>query len=191
MKHLASLTAAAAATLYAGTAFAEKWDMPMAYPATNFHSENAAAFAICVGEATGGNLEIVTHAGGSLFGGNDIKRAVQTGQAGAGASGWGQRLAASSTLTWALVAVAAHPDRALVARAQARERLAPDLPRQGGVEWLKAFTLEWSGLFTLIFMVAVIFFFWRTLKLIPSTACTAATWRWSRCVPRAGSRAWA
>ena len=81
MKHLASLAAAAAATLYASAAFAEKWDMPMAYPATNFHSENAAAFAACVGEGTGGNLEIVTHAGGSLFGGNDIKRAVQTGQA--------------------------------------------------------------------------------------------------------------
>src|SRR5690606_25213502 len=30
---------------------------------------------------TGSELEIVTHAGGSLLGGNDIKRAVQTGQA--------------------------------------------------------------------------------------------------------------
>ena len=27
------------------TAFAQKWDMPMAYPATNFHSENAKDFA--------------------------------------------------------------------------------------------------------------------------------------------------
>jgi TRAP-type C4-dicarboxylate transport system substrate-binding protein len=66
---------------FASAALAEKWDMPMAYPATNFHSENAAAFAKCVADATGGKLEIVTHPGGSLFAGNDIKRAVQTGQA--------------------------------------------------------------------------------------------------------------
>ena len=31
-------------------AAAEKWDMPLAYPATNFHSENAAQFARCVTE---------------------------------------------------------------------------------------------------------------------------------------------
>ena len=62
-------------------AVAESWDMPMAYPATNYHSENGAAFAACVAEKSGGALEIVIHAGGSLFGGNDIKRAVQTGQA--------------------------------------------------------------------------------------------------------------
>ena len=60
---------------------AEKWDMPMAYPATNYHSENGVAFAKCVTDGTGGELEIVTHPGGSLFAGNDIKRAVQTGQA--------------------------------------------------------------------------------------------------------------
>lgn len=82
MKHLTCLMAATAFTaVSASAAIAEKWDMPMAYPATNFHSENAAAFANCVSEGTGGSLEIVTHAGGSLFGGNDIKRAVQTGQA--------------------------------------------------------------------------------------------------------------
>lgn len=67
--------------LGASAATAESWDMPLAYPATNFHSENAAEFAACVGQSTGGELEIVTHPGGSLFGGNDIKRAVQTGQA--------------------------------------------------------------------------------------------------------------
>jgi cell division protease FtsH len=37
------------------------------------------------------------------------------------------------------------------------------------VDWLKDFTLEWSGLFTLIFMIAMIFFFWRTLRLMPKT----------------------
>jgi TRAP-type C4-dicarboxylate transport system substrate-binding protein len=59
---------------------AQKWDMPMAYPAENFHSVNAVAFGECVKSATAGEIEIVTHPGGSLFKGNDIKRAVQSGQ---------------------------------------------------------------------------------------------------------------
>ncbi len=75
------LTGAAALAISASAAMAEKWDMPMAYPATNYHTENGTAFAKCVGEASGGKVEIVVHAGGSLFAGNDIKRAVQTGQA--------------------------------------------------------------------------------------------------------------
>jgi len=60
---------------------AEKWDMPLAYPASNYHSETAAAFAEAVTKASGGELEIVTHPGGSLFGGGEIYRAVRTGQA--------------------------------------------------------------------------------------------------------------
>ena len=67
--------------LASGPAAAEKWDMPLAYAASNYHSENAADFAKCVGAGTGGKLEIVTHPSGSLFKGNEIKRAVQTGQA--------------------------------------------------------------------------------------------------------------
>jgi TRAP-type C4-dicarboxylate transport system substrate-binding protein len=59
----------------------EKWDMPMAYPATNFQSINADEFARCVAMGTGGDINIVTHPNGTLFKGNDIKRAVQTGQA--------------------------------------------------------------------------------------------------------------
>jgi len=55
--------------------------MPMAYSATNFHSETGAQFAACVTSGTGGDIEIVTHASGSLFKGGDIKRAIQTGQA--------------------------------------------------------------------------------------------------------------
>ncbi|WP_119300719.1 TRAP transporter substrate-binding protein [Dongia deserti] len=82
MKHLSALLASAALVVASAPALAaEKWDMPLAYPATNFHSENAVAFAKCVAEGTGGNLEIVTHPNGALFSGNDIKRAVQTGQA--------------------------------------------------------------------------------------------------------------
>lgn len=72
---------AAALVLSAAAAGAETWDMPLAYPDSNFHSQNAKAFAECVAEGTGGELEIVTHPGGSLFKGNEIKRAVQTGQA--------------------------------------------------------------------------------------------------------------
>ena len=62
------------------TSFAEKWDMPMAYPATNYHSENGSSFAQCVTNSSGGELEITTHPGGSLFKGDEIKRAIQTGQ---------------------------------------------------------------------------------------------------------------
>jgi TRAP-type C4-dicarboxylate transport system substrate-binding protein len=60
---------------------AQKWDMPMAYSATNFHSEHGVIFADKVREYTGGAIDITVHPGGSLFGGGEIKRAVQTGQA--------------------------------------------------------------------------------------------------------------
>jgi TRAP-type C4-dicarboxylate transport system substrate-binding protein len=79
---VAVLGFAAAFGLAAGTArAAEKWDMPMAYADSNFHTQNGKAFAEGVNIATGGKLEIVVHGGGSLFKGNEIKRAVQTGQA--------------------------------------------------------------------------------------------------------------
>ncbi|NNE51284.1 MAG: TRAP transporter substrate-binding protein [Sulfitobacter sp.] len=59
---------------------AEKWDMPMAYSASNFHSENGVEFAECVTKGTEGDIEITVHPGGALFAGADIKRAIQTGQ---------------------------------------------------------------------------------------------------------------
>jgi len=37
------------------------------------------------------------------------------------------------------------------------------------LEDVKAFGLEWSGVATLLFMFAMVFFFWRTLKLMPKT----------------------
>jgi TRAP-type C4-dicarboxylate transport system substrate-binding protein len=81
LKRFAGILAATACGLYAGSALAaQKWDMPMAYPAGNFHSVNAKDFAACVKDGTAGEIDIVTHPGGSLFKGNDIKRAVQTGQ---------------------------------------------------------------------------------------------------------------
>jgi len=65
----------------ASAALAEKWDMSLAYSATSYHSENAAAFAERVTAATGGELEVATHPAGSLFKGGEIFRAVRTGQA--------------------------------------------------------------------------------------------------------------
>jgi len=67
--------------LAAGVAQAENWDMPMAYADSNYHTQTGKAFAQCVGTATGGDITITVHGGGSLFKGNEIKRAVQTGQA--------------------------------------------------------------------------------------------------------------
>lgn len=85
MKRTAKLmTGVATAALTLTTALpafaADKWDMPMAYSASNFHSENGVEFAKCVTDGTAGEIEITVHPGGSLFAGADIKRAIQTGQ---------------------------------------------------------------------------------------------------------------
>ena len=74
---LAVVTLTLAATSVAQT----KWDLPAAYPATNFHTENITQFAKDVETATGGKLKITVHANASLFKANEIKRAVQGGQA--------------------------------------------------------------------------------------------------------------
>jgi len=66
-----------AAAAHAQTA----WDMPTPYPASNFHTENIQQFAKEVDAATGGKLKITVHPNGSLFKANEIKRAVQAGQA--------------------------------------------------------------------------------------------------------------
>ncbi|MDX2201230.1 MAG: TRAP transporter substrate-binding protein [Hyphomicrobiaceae bacterium] len=58
-----------------------KWNLPAAYAANNYHSENLAWFAEEVKKATGGKLEITVHPGASLFKAPEIKRAVATGQA--------------------------------------------------------------------------------------------------------------
>ena len=61
-----------------------KWDMPTAYPATNFHTENITQFVADVDRASGGKLKITVHANASLFKAPEIKRAVQGNQAQAG-----------------------------------------------------------------------------------------------------------
>jgi TRAP-type C4-dicarboxylate transport system substrate-binding protein len=72
----------AAALALAGPALAQtKWDLPAAYPASNFHSENLVQFANDVDKASGGKLKIQVHANASLFKAPEIKRAVQGGQA--------------------------------------------------------------------------------------------------------------
>ena len=58
-----------------------KWDLPAAYPATNFHTVNLQQFADDVDKATGGKLKITVHPNAALFKAPEIKRAVQGGQA--------------------------------------------------------------------------------------------------------------
>ena len=58
-----------------------KWDMPTGYAVASFQTENVQAFANEVDKATNGALKITLHPGGSLYKANEIKRAVQTGQA--------------------------------------------------------------------------------------------------------------
>ncbi len=84
-RRLFSITLAASAVAMSLPAAAQTtWDLPAAYPATNFHSVNLATFASDVDKATGGKLKITVHPGASLFKAPEIKRAVQGGQAQAG-----------------------------------------------------------------------------------------------------------
>ncbi|MFP8835355.1 TRAP transporter substrate-binding protein [Hydrogenophaga sp. XSHU_21] len=81
-RRLFSITLAASAVAMSLPAAAQTtWDLPAAYPATNFHSVNLASFASDVEKATGGKLKITVHPGASLFKAPEIKRAVQGGQA--------------------------------------------------------------------------------------------------------------
>ena len=81
-RSLLARLSATALVAFAATAGAQtKWDLPAAYPATNFHTENLQQFANDVDKATGGKLKITLHANASLFKANEIKRDVQGGQA--------------------------------------------------------------------------------------------------------------
>jgi TRAP-type C4-dicarboxylate transport system substrate-binding protein len=81
MKRLVLLAAALGFAIALPALAQTKWDMPTAYPANNFHTENAQQFANDVEKATGGKLRIQVHANASLFKAPEIKRAVQGGQA--------------------------------------------------------------------------------------------------------------
>lgn len=82
--HAKKLLITLAATAATGAFAQTRWDLPAAYPASNFHTENLVAFANDVDKATGGKLKITVHANASLFKANEIKRAVQSGQAAIG-----------------------------------------------------------------------------------------------------------
>ena len=76
-----TLTLLAAVTL-AGAAQAQtKWDMPTGYALASFQTQNLQQFADEVAKATGGKLKITLHPNGSLYKANEIKRAIQGGQA--------------------------------------------------------------------------------------------------------------
>ncbi len=81
MKLVAPFLAAALALGAAAATAQTKWDLPAAYPATNFHTENLNQFAADVDKASGGRLKITVHPNASLFKAPEIKRAVQGGQA--------------------------------------------------------------------------------------------------------------
>src|SRR6476646_2327301 len=81
MKKLKFALSVAALALAGQVSAQTKWDLPAAYAASNFHTENLVQFANDVDKATGGKLKITVHANASLFKANEIKRAVQSGQA--------------------------------------------------------------------------------------------------------------
>ena len=84
MKRIQTIAAALGLCIAFGATAQTKWDMPTAYPATNFHTENIMQFVADVDKATGGTLKITVHSNASLFKANEIKRAVQGNQAQAG-----------------------------------------------------------------------------------------------------------
>ena len=81
MKRLQAFAALFAAGFCAFASAQIQWDMPTPYAPTNFHTENINQFAADVDKATGGKLKITVHSNASLFKANEIKRAVQGGQA--------------------------------------------------------------------------------------------------------------
>jgi len=84
MKRLTAFAAALGVALALPAAAQTKWDVPSAYPASNFHTENLQQFAADVEKGSGGKLKIQLHPNASLFKAPEIKRAVQGGQAQAG-----------------------------------------------------------------------------------------------------------
>ncbi|MCD0503622.1 TRAP transporter substrate-binding protein [Bordetella petrii] len=82
MKKTLSLLAGSFALAFSAGAIAQTtWDLPTAYPASNFHVENLATFAKDVESLSGGKLKITLHNNASLYKAPEIKRAVQGNQA--------------------------------------------------------------------------------------------------------------
>ncbi|HTT12630.1 MAG TPA: TRAP transporter substrate-binding protein [Burkholderiaceae bacterium] len=81
MRFQSTLLAALLGGVVLGAGAQTRWDLPAAYPATNYHTENLVQFASDIEKASGGKLKITVHANASLFKAPEIKRAVQGGQA--------------------------------------------------------------------------------------------------------------
>lgn len=79
MKNTIASLSVSVVALTATAAQSETWDMALAYSATNYHSEIAAEFAAEI--TANSDLDVVTHAGGSLFSGSEIFGAVRRGLA--------------------------------------------------------------------------------------------------------------
>lgn len=76
------LLAGSFALAFSASAMAQtKWDLPAAYPASNFHTENLNDFVKDVDTLSGGKLKITVHNNASLYKAPEIKRAVQGNQA--------------------------------------------------------------------------------------------------------------
>ena len=83
-RRFAVVLAAGLLTASAAIQAQTRWDLPTAYPATNFHTVNLTQFVADVDRLSGGKLKIALHPNASLFKAPEIKRAVQGGQAQAG-----------------------------------------------------------------------------------------------------------
>lgn len=74
-------------TVFVGSALSSqvyaqtKWDLPSAYPESNFHTEILHKFANDVEKQTNGDFKITLHPNAALFKAPEIKRAVQSNQA--------------------------------------------------------------------------------------------------------------
>ena len=83
MKHMMIKAAAALAltgTLVGTPALAADWDLPLAWPDGNFHTQNARTFAEEVAKVTDGRVTITVHPGGSLgFKGPEMLTAIRDG----------------------------------------------------------------------------------------------------------------
>ncbi|CAM4089039.1 TRAP transporter substrate-binding protein [Bordetella tumulicola] len=82
MKKTLPLLAGSFVLAFSTSAMAQTtWDLPSAYPASNFHVENLTTFAKDVESLSKGKLKITLHNNASLYKAPEIKRAVQGNQA--------------------------------------------------------------------------------------------------------------
>jgi len=82
MRKTFTTLAASAAFAFSSAASAQtKWDLPGAYPVTNFHTQVLQQFVKGVADLSNGKLQITLHDSASLYKAPEIKRAVQGNQA--------------------------------------------------------------------------------------------------------------